>query len=57
LRALACRIAPYPELVAEAKKGRLEIVLSKGDELQTLAAKVMEQPPEVIEKIRPLFVQ
>ncbi len=30
---------------------------SRGEELQTLAADVMEQPPEVVERIKRLFVQ
>jgi tripartite-type tricarboxylate transporter receptor subunit TctC len=46
-----------PELITEAKKGRVEIVLSKGEDLQKVAAKVMEQSPEVIDKIKQLFVQ
>lgn len=46
-----------PELVAEAKKGRVEIKLTRGEELQLLARGVMEQPPEVIEQIKKLFVQ
>ncbi len=46
-----------PELVAEAKKGRVDIEPSRGEDLQLLAKKVMEQPPEVIERIKKLFVQ
>jgi tripartite-type tricarboxylate transporter receptor subunit TctC len=46
-----------PELVAEAKKIRLDIEPSRGEDLQLLAKKVMEQPPEVIERIKKLFVQ
>ena len=46
-----------PELVAEAKKGRVEVRPSRGEELQVLAREVMEQPPEVIERIKKLFVQ
>ena len=46
-----------PGLVAEAKKGRVEIRLSKGEELQAMAQEVMEQPTEVIEKVKKLFVQ
>ena len=46
-----------PELVAEAKKGRVEVRPSKGEELQFLASEVMTQPPEVIERIKKLFVQ
>jgi tripartite-type tricarboxylate transporter receptor subunit TctC len=45
------------DLVAEAKKGRVEIKPSKGEELQRLAAEVMEQPPEVVEQIKKLYVQ
>jgi len=57
LRAAYEKALRDPELIAEAKKGRVEIVLSKGDELQTLVGKVMQQPPEVIERIKQLFVQ
>jgi len=45
-----------PDLIAEAKKGRVEIKFSKGEELEALIRKVMEQPPEVIARIRRLFV-
>jgi hypothetical protein len=43
--------------VAEGKKGRVEVKPSRGEELQVLAREVMEQPPEVIERIKKLFVQ
>lgn len=46
-----------PELIAEAKKGRVGIKPSRGEELQGLAGEVMEQSPEVIEQIKKLFVQ
>lgn len=46
-----------PELVAEANKGRVEIKPSRGENLQLLAREVMEQPREVIEQIKKLFVQ
>ena len=45
------------ELVAEAKKGRVDIEPSRGEDLQLVAKKVMDQPPEVIERIKKLFVQ
>ncbi len=57
LRAAYQKALTDPDLIAEAKKGRVEIVLSKGDELQTLVGKVMQQPAEVIERIKQLFVQ
>lgn len=46
-----------PDLVAEAKKGRVEVSPTKGEELQTMAKEGMDQPPEVIEQIKKLFVQ
>lgn len=41
-----------PELIAEAKKGRVEVKFSRGEELEALVRKVMEQPREVIARIR-----
>jgi tripartite-type tricarboxylate transporter receptor subunit TctC len=46
-----------PEFLAEANKNRIEITLTKGEELQNTAKEVMNQPPEVIEQIKKLFVQ
>lgn len=46
-----------PELIAEAKKGRVEVKPMKGEELQTMAKEGMNQPAEVIEQIKKLFVQ
>jgi hypothetical protein len=46
-----------PELLAEAKKLRIAITLTRGEELQAMAKGVMSQPPEVVEQIKKLFVQ
>jgi tripartite-type tricarboxylate transporter receptor subunit TctC len=46
-----------PELIAEAKKQRVEVKPSKGEELQASAKEVMALSPEVIEQIKKLFVQ
>ncbi len=43
-------------LLAEAKKIRLDVVHAKGAELQKIAAQVMNQPPEVVDAIKKLFV-
>lgn len=40
------------ELVAEAKKGRMDMDPSTGEELQELTKEVMSQPPEVIERAK-----
>ena len=42
------------QLVEEAKQSKLEIEPASGEELQTLTERVMNQPPEVIEKIKKL---
>jgi len=44
------------ELLAEAKKLRMDVVPHGGAELQKLASEVMKQPPEVIDAIKKLFV-
>ncbi len=46
-----------PELLAEAKKLRMDVQAGKGAELQAMAKDAMNQPPEVIEQIKKLFVQ
>ena len=46
-----------PELIAEAKKQRVEVKPSKGEELQASAKEVTALSPEVIEQIKKLFVQ
>src|SRR5882724_5206138 len=56
LRAAHEKAAKDPELLAEAKKLRIDVVHAGGEELQKLAANIMNQPPEVIEAIKKLFV-
>ncbi len=46
-----------PELIVEAKKQRVEVKPTKGEELQTMAKEGMNQPAEVIEQVKKLFVQ
>lgn len=45
-----------PDLVGEAKKARVEVNPTKGEELQSMAKEVMVQPPEVVEQIKKLFL-
>jgi tripartite-type tricarboxylate transporter receptor subunit TctC len=51
------KAAKDPELIAEAKKLRIDVTLTRGEELQSTAKEVMSQPPEVLEQIKKLFVQ
>lgn len=49
--------AKDPDLVAEAKKMRIDVTPLRGEKLQAMAKEVMSQPPEVIAQIKKLFVQ
>ncbi|MBI3000753.1 MAG: hypothetical protein HYY46_20230 [Deltaproteobacteria bacterium] len=51
------KVVKDPELLAEAKKLRIEVTPGKGAELQAIAKGAMNQPADVIEQIRRLFVQ
>jgi tripartite-type tricarboxylate transporter receptor subunit TctC len=44
-----------PELLAEAEKGRMEVDPTPGDELQELMKKVMDQPKEVVDRVKKLL--
>ena len=57
LRAAHEKAAKDPDLLAEAKKLRIEITHQRGEHLQSVAKEVMTQPPEVVEQIKKLFVQ
>jgi len=45
------------EYIAEAEKRKLEIELTKGDELEKLAKEIVVQPPIVVEKMKALLGQ
>src|SRR5262245_10109292 len=45
------------EYVAEAEKRKLEVELTKGEELEKLAKEIIVQPPGVIEKMKNLIGQ
>jgi tripartite-type tricarboxylate transporter receptor subunit TctC len=57
LRAAYEKAAKDPELIAEAKKLRIDLTPMRGEQLQAMAKEVMTQPPEVVEQIKKLFVQ
>ena len=44
-----------PEFLAEAKKKRLDIDPTSGEEVEALIKEVMSQPPEVIERLKKLM--
>ena len=45
------------EYIAEAQKRKLEVELTKGEELEKLAKEIIVQPPAVIEKMKALLGQ
>ncbi|MSP40092.1 MAG: hypothetical protein EXR70_16500 [Deltaproteobacteria bacterium] len=51
------KAAKDPDLIAEAKKQRVEITPARGEQLQKIAKDVMTQSPEVMAQIKKLFVQ
>jgi len=57
LRAAYEKMVKDPDFLAEAKKLSVEVVPLRGEQLQKTAIEVMNQPPEVIEQIKKLFVQ
>jgi hypothetical protein len=44
-----------PELLAEAKKSRMDVDPSTGEELQALLNEILYQPPEVIERVKKIL--
>jgi tripartite-type tricarboxylate transporter receptor subunit TctC len=44
-----------PELIAEAKKGRMDMDPSTGEELQALVQEIMDQPPDIIERMKKIL--
>jgi tripartite-type tricarboxylate transporter receptor subunit TctC len=46
-----------PELLAEAKKARMDVDPSSGEELQTLLNEILNQPREVIERVKKILQQ
>jgi hypothetical protein len=43
------------ELLAEAEKGRMEVDPVNGEELQELAQRVLDQPPEILGRVKKLL--
>jgi tripartite-type tricarboxylate transporter receptor subunit TctC len=52
LRAAHAKSMKDPELIAEAKKGKMDMAPSTGGELDELSKEVMAQPSEVIERAK-----
>lgn len=55
LRQAYARALKDPDLISEAKKSRIEIEPSTGEEVEVLVNEIMNQPPEVIQRLKKLF--
>jgi tripartite-type tricarboxylate transporter receptor subunit TctC len=55
LRAAYAKTLQDPDFVEEAKKRGWELKPTAGEELATLAKEVIEQPPEVIARLKKLL--
>ena len=44
-----------PQLLADAKKGKMEVDPSTGEEVEALLKEVLDQPPEVIERVKKIM--
>jgi tripartite-type tricarboxylate transporter receptor subunit TctC len=57
LRDAYVRAMKDPELIAEAKKGRMDMDPSTGEELQTLLQEILDQPKDVIDRVKKILEQ
>jgi tripartite-type tricarboxylate transporter receptor subunit TctC len=55
LRESFVKVLKDPELLAEAKKARMEVEHTPGEELDTLIKDVLDQPPEVVDQAKKLL--
>jgi len=57
LREAYAKALKDPDLLAEAQKGKMDVELSTGEELQALVKEIMDQPAEVIERVKKILGQ
>jgi len=55
LRGAYMKAMKDPELLAEAQKGKMDVDPSPGEELEDLVKKVMEQPKEVMDRVKKML--
>ena len=46
-----------PEALAEAKKGRMDVEVTSGEDLESLVKEIFDSPPEVIERAKKMLSQ
>jgi len=55
LRAAYTKALKDPELLSEAEKGKMDVDPTSGEDLQALIQKVMDQPKEVVARVRKML--
>jgi tripartite-type tricarboxylate transporter receptor subunit TctC len=55
LREAYVKAMQNPELLAEAKKSRMDVEMVSGEQLQALAKRVMVQPPAVMKRVKKIL--
>jgi tripartite-type tricarboxylate transporter receptor subunit TctC len=46
-----------PELIAETKKSKMDMEHTPGEDLQALLKEIMNQPPDVIERVKKVLTE
>jgi hypothetical protein len=44
-----------PDVLAEAKQGRMDVDPASGEELETLVKEIFDSPPEVVERVKKIL--
>lgn len=57
LRESFLKVLKDPELLAEAKKGRMDVEYTSGEELEALVKEVLEQPADVVDQVRKILAK
>jgi tripartite-type tricarboxylate transporter receptor subunit TctC len=55
LRESLAKTVQDPELLADAKKSKLDVDYTSGEELEALIKDVLDQPPEVVVQAKKIF--
>ena len=45
-----------PDLLAEAKKGRMDVEPTTGEELESLVKEILDSPPDVLERVKKILI-
>jgi len=55
LRAAYAKVLKDPEALAEAKKSRMDVEPTSGEELESLVKEIFDSPPDVLDRVKKLL--